>query len=127
MVDKYLLDSNVVSDYLSGKLPTKGLDFIDNIVNNDLVNLSIMSRIELLGYVSPMSNVIKAFVGYATIFDLTEEIVSKTIALRRSRSIKIPDAIIASTAIIYQLTLITHNTSDFKKIQGLKIRDSYDL
>ncbi|MFN3851666.1 MAG: type II toxin-antitoxin system VapC family toxin [Spirosomataceae bacterium] len=127
MVEQYLLDSNVVSDYLSGKLPSKSLDFIDGIINNDRANLSIMSRIELLGYVSPMSNIINAFVGYSNIFDLTEEIVSKTIALRRSRSIKIPDAIIASTAIVNQLTLITHNTSDFKKIQGLKIRDSYDL
>lgn len=127
MVEQYLLDSNVVSDYLSGKLPSKSLDFIDGIINNDRANLSIMSRIELLGYVSPMSNIINAFVGYSNIFDLTEEIVSKTITLRRSRSIKIPDAIITSTAIVNQLTLITHNTSDFKKIQGLKIRDSYDL
>ena len=41
--------------------------------------------------------------------------------------IKTPDAIIASTAIVNGLTLITRNTKDFKNIEGLKIIDPYEL
>ena len=34
--------------------------------------------------------------------------------------IKLPDAIIAATAMVYNLILVTHNVDDFRKIRGLK-------
>jgi len=39
---------------------------------------------------------------------------------------KLPDAIIAATAILYSLTLITRNTADFKDIIGLKIVNPFE-
>jgi toxin FitB len=33
------------------------------------------------------------------------------------------DALIAATAIYYNLTLATHNTQDFERIQPLKVLD----
>ena len=51
---------------------------------------------------------------------LTKEIEKQTILIRKSYKIKLPDAIIAATAMVYNLTLVTHNVDDFKKIQGLK-------
>lgn len=62
---------------------------------------------------------IKKFVYDAEIFWLTEEIVEKTIEIRRLKRIKLPDAIIASTAIMHDLTLLTNNTGDFTQIPGL--------
>ena len=52
---------------------------------------------------------------------LTEEIERQTIFIRKSYKIKLPDAIIAATAMVYNLILVTHNVDDFKNIQGLKI------
>jgi predicted nucleic acid-binding protein len=40
---------------------------------------------------------------------------------------KLPDAIIAATALVYDLTLITRNTSDFKNMEGLKVINPFDL
>jgi predicted nucleic acid-binding protein len=34
---------------------------------------------------------------------------------------KLPDAIIAATALVYDLTLLSRNSSDFSGINGLKI------
>ncbi|WP_198675460.1 PIN domain-containing protein [Pleomorphovibrio marinus] len=34
---------------------------------------------------------------------------------------KLPDEIIAATALTYDLTLLTRNIGDFKKIEGLKV------
>jgi predicted nucleic acid-binding protein len=48
-------------------------------------------------------------------------VIAKTIELRKKYRIKLPDAIIAATAIVHELTLITRNTPDFKSINGLKL------
>jgi predicted nucleic acid-binding protein len=56
---------------------------------------------------------------------LTKEIEKQTILIRKSNNIKLPDAIIAATAMVYNLTLVTHNISDFKKVQGLKILNPF--
>ena len=39
----------------------------------------------------------------------------------------ISDAIIAATALVYNLTLVTHNLSDFRNIANLKLIDLHDL
>ena len=126
MGTRYLIDTNTVSDYLSRNLSPEAMQYLHGIVNST-PQLSIMTRIELLSHLSPKIDVIRNFVGYATVFDLTEDIIIRTIALRRSRRIKIPDAIIASTALEYDLTLITHNTSDFQGIPNLKLLDAHSL
>ena len=86
-----------------------------------------MTRIESLSYLTPQIKTFRSFVNYSTVFDLTEDIIIRTISLRRSRRIKIPDAIIAATALEYDLTLITHNTSDFTGIPNLKLLDAHSL
>ncbi|WP_200837049.1 PIN domain-containing protein [Dyadobacter sp. 3J3] len=58
---------------------------------------------------------------------MSNEIVDKTIDLRKKSRIKLPDAIVAATAIIYNYTLITRNISDFKNIKGLTLINLYDL
>ena len=40
-------------------------------------------------------------------------------------TIKLPDAIIAATALVYDLTLISRNVSDFKNIEGLKVLNPF--
>ena len=46
------------------------------------------------------------------------------IALRRQR-IEIPtvDLMIASVALVFDLTMVTHNTADFERIPGLRLDD----
>ncbi|RDB05016.1 type II toxin-antitoxin system VapC family toxin [Runella aurantiaca] len=107
MGEGFLMDTNVTSDYLSLRLPIKGLDFMDTVVNK-APNMSVISRIELLGYISPLKEKIREFVEVSNIYDLDE-------------------AIIAATALVHDLTLITHNLSDFEGISGLKIIDAHLL
>ena len=58
---------------------------------------------------------------------ITEDIATQTIALRIQHKIKTPDAIIAATALVYDLELITRNVSDFQAVQGLKLVNPHDL
>ncbi|WP_425571141.1 PIN domain-containing protein [Olivibacter ginsenosidimutans] len=56
-----------------------------------------------------------------------QEVKEETIKIRRRYSIKLPDAIIAATAISHKLTLITRNTKDFSAIKGLKSVNPFAL
>jgi len=46
-------------------------------------------------------------------------------AERRNKPISVPDALIAATAMAYDLPLVTHNAKDFVAIDGLKIITEY--
>lgn len=52
---------------------------------------------------------------------IDENIAGYVIELRKSKKIKLPDAVIAATAIAYDMELVTANASDFKNINKLKL------
>lgn len=58
---------------------------------------------------------------------LTSEIVDICVGIRKQQSIKIPDAIIAATALYLKKPLMTKNTMDFKHIAGLNVLDPLKL
>jgi len=52
----------------------------------------------------------------------------RTAEIRKSHLIKLPDAIIiAATALVYKLILITRNIEDYKDIEGLEIINPWKL
>jgi len=61
------------------------------------------------------------------VFELTKEVADICIDLRKKYKTKLPDAIIAATALVSKATLITRNTSDFKNIRGLNVLDPHNL
>jgi predicted nucleic acid-binding protein len=61
------------------------------------------------------------FVASSIIYPLTEAIVLRTIAICKQGKIKLPDAIIAATALTADCTLVTRNEKDFKNIAGLRM------
>lgn len=126
MGQQYIIDSNVVIDYLGNKLPPNGTAFINKL----MPVISIISRIEILGWYRASSEQIaklSPFINNAFIYPLDEPIILKTILLRQQFKIKTPDAIIASTALVYTLSLLSHNNKDFKGIPGLTVIDPYTL
>lgn len=125
MGKNYLIDTNVIIDFANNKLPKQCISFLANIIDND-PKISIINKIELLGFSNKTKPII-LFVKTATVFELDDSIVKKTIELRKKNKIKLPDAIIAATVIIQKLTLITHNLNDFKNIKNLKVVDSHLL
>jgi len=63
----------------------------------------------------------------ALVIELSDDIVSKTIDLRIQYKLKTPDAIIAATALTYNMILLTRNINDFGKVQGLTIINPFEL
>ncbi|MDO8966491.1 type II toxin-antitoxin system VapC family toxin [Algoriphagus sp.] len=124
----YLIDSNIISDYFSENLTQDFLDFLDPIFEKSPC-LSIISQIELLSWKADptIESLIQEFISDSRVFELSQEIISTCIAIRRNYSIKTPDAIIAATAIVEDLVLITKNIRDFSKIKGLRILNTSDF
>ena len=123
MGQKYLIDTNVILDFMGGKLPAKTEDFLSEIID-DRINLSAINKIELLGF-SKVEQALVDLVSFAEIYHIDDEIINKTIELRKKYKVKLPDAIIAATAIVNDFTLISHNFKDFQKITELNFINSY--
>ncbi|HEX8462541.1 MAG TPA: type II toxin-antitoxin system VapC family toxin [Segetibacter sp.] len=126
MEQQYLMDTNVVIDYLGNKLPPGGSLFIDNL----FPVISVISRIEILGWFGSTPtqlNRLNTFINNAFSFGLTENIILKTISIRQEYKIKTPDAIIAATAIVYNHILLSHNSKDFRVINGLVVLDPHQM
>ncbi len=87
--------------------------------------VSFVTYIEFLGY-KEASELTEQFISLANVIAIDKDIIEKCIFLRRALSIKLPDAIIAATAISHNLTLITRNIHDFKDIDNLKLLNPWD-
>lgn len=120
------MDSNAVIDYLSGVLPGPRMDFLNEIVN-DVPRVSVITQIEVLGYNAPSAahELLTGFMYDAEIIQLSEAIVNQTIEIRKKYKIKLPDAIIAATALNNGFILISRNLNDFKNIVGLTVIDPH--
>jgi len=111
-----LLDTNIII-YLS-----KGLIDIDKVINNEneIYSISIITYMEVLGYTfedEEEKNFIKEFLNYLEIIDVDMKIANKVIELKEKYKIKLPDAIICATALVYKADLIT-NDKYLQKIFG---------
>ena len=123
-----LIDTNIAIYLLNGSLNENALRFIEPIIN-DSYSLSVIAKIELLGFTfsdAGKFSETQSFIDDGVLITLTDEIVTKTIELRQTFKIKLPDAIIAATAMVFDLTLVSRNDKDFKSITGLKYLNPFE-
>lgn len=127
-MEQYLIDSNVVSDYLSASLSAAGIDFLDSVIDAG-PNLSVISQIELLCWNTDKATTekVKNFIADSVILDISPDVVAHCVALRKGKKMKTPDAIIAASALANGFVLITNNEKDFANIKGLKIVNPHKL
>jgi len=129
MGQRYLADSNVIIDYTAGLLPASSGDFLEDIFNEEFL-ISVIVKIEVLGFdhVFNKLEAMERFLNSGTDLPLDETITNECILLRRRhKKLKLPDAIIAATAKVHGLILLTNNAKDFANIKSLKILNPYDL
>lgn len=115
-----MIDTNIAIYYLNNELPELVADELDK----EMLSMSVITRMELLSWRNSGTEdlfIIETFIKNVNVVNLTEPIILKSIEVRKSNFIKLPDAIIAATSLVEDYTLVTRNASDFKNIEGIKI------
>jgi predicted nucleic acid-binding protein len=117
-----LLDTNVLIAQGNGEFTL----FFEGLTTQRIV-ISVINRIELLAgsrLTEPQRSALVSLLDEFQEVGLTDEVVSMTIELLQSRQVKrLPDAIIAATALVTDSTLVTRNTIDFQRVTGLTLVD----
>ena len=127
-MEQYLIDTNVICDYLSNAIPADGQKFMDAVVNA-IPNISVITQIELLCWNTNeiTKQNIRNFITECNIYAISNEVIEHCVIIRKLKKIKTPDAIIAATALCNNFTILSRNISDFKNIKGLKHSNPWEL
>ena len=114
-----LIDSNMI---IYAALPEN--DRLLELIRLKAPFASEVSRIEVLGYPEIDSDELKFFEDFfasTAVLPIGEDVVNKAIRLRQIRRIRLGDSLIAATALVHKLQLITNNIKDFKWIPNLSL------
>ncbi|MEY5049859.1 MAG: hypothetical protein RLZZ175_3218 [Bacteroidota bacterium] len=115
--NKLLIDTNIALYLLSGN------NTLAELLNDNTIYISFITQLELLGFrnISEEEKLrIKVFLNECIVLDLSEEIKENTITLKQKYTIKLPDAIIAATSIVFDLNFISAD-KNFSKIEELSL------
>ncbi len=124
MGQKYLIDTCAVIKYLNESLPPEAITFMDDLVDDDS-KVSFITQIELLVWNPPIPDDIKIreeFLAGSEIHYINDEIIKETIKIKKTTNIKLPDAVIAATAINNDYILLSTNDNDFNKVIPMGLR-----
>jgi predicted nucleic acid-binding protein len=122
MAERFLIDTSAIIKYLNGIFPAPGNSFLDKVLNEES-SISFITEIELQVWNPSNPEDIKiyhSFVEQSNILGIDQDIIRETIKIRKSKKVKLPDALIAATAIIHDRTLVADNDKDFKRVPKLK-------
>jgi|AntRauTorckE6833_2_1112554.scaffolds.fasta_scaffold42361_1 predicted nucleic acid-binding protein len=98
----YLVDTNIAIYYFALLLEQESESSLEDILRNKYF-ISVINRIELLGNknIEPKEqDALDSFINNAVVINLDEEIILKTIEIRKKYATKLPDAIIAATCLL---------------------------
>ena len=118
-----LLDTNIVIHACQ-----PGGDLLAPWTDHPNAAIASVTRIEALGFAgisSEEETAIRDFVNSSPTYALDDEVIERAIKLRQQKKMKLGDAIIAATALEYDIPLVTRNESDFKHIAGLDLRNPF--
>lgn len=124
---RYLLDTNILIYYLADAIPPDRIDEVEAMLRSSF-HISIIAKIEFLGWKKHTpEGYAKAeeFIRSAEVFPLIDTIADSAIHLRRTYGIKLPDAVIAATAIVHDCVLVTRNESDFTGVCTLEVYNPF--
>ncbi len=118
---KVLIDTNIAIGYVGNRLDINLMNKLDRIFDGTY-HLSVINKIEILGYPNLSLEEEKVFnllINNAILHPIDNVIIEKTIEIKKNYRIKLPDALIAATCLVYQLEIFTLNLKDFKNITDL--------
>lgn len=119
-----LLDSNVIIYSAVAEHPG-----VRDFIKREAPVASAISYVEALGFhrlKNPERADLETFFENAQLLPVDERVIKRASLLRQQRRMSLGDAIIAATALVHDLTLVTRNVDDFRWIAGLRLLNPFD-
>jgi predicted nucleic acid-binding protein len=120
-----LIDTNIILDALGGKMTPN----VEQKVNLVKPFVSVITYIEALGWhkvTTEELQIIQSFMDNAIILQLDEPVIEEAVRIKQQKRIWLGDAIIAATAMVHNMVLVTRNTNDFKSIENLTLFNPWE-
>ena len=114
--DRIVVDTSLIINLFNG------IEEVQELITDRNLFVSIISEIEVLSFpniTAKDSELLKSFLSECYIVDIEPAIKEITIEIRSKFKVKLPDAVIAATAIYFDLPLFTMDKG-FKKITDLQ-------
>jgi predicted nucleic acid-binding protein len=108
----YLVDTNIIIYYLEGE--QAAVSFLRT--HRGKLAISSITWMETLSYPfsSEEEQIVRAFLQELRLIEISSPVMELSVEIRRTKKMKLPDAIIAASAIHHDLILVTRNIKDFK-------------
>lgn len=119
-----LLDTNILIYHLKAVLPPELKASLALAVSTQRAHVSVITRMEMLawrGHNELSLNQTHGLLQLTKELPLVEPVVQEAIRLRKQFGLKLPDAVIAATAVVHLCTLVTGNGADFEQVSGLNL------
>ena len=118
-----LIDSNILIN-AAEKMP-----ILKVYLNKQNLYVSEISKLEVLGFPDLKQKdrlYFEALFLKLNIIPIDSDVIEEALKLKKQRKIGVCDALIAATALLYNLELFTFNVKDFEKIEGLNVSNNYN-
>jgi predicted nucleic acid-binding protein len=119
-----LFDSSAVILYFNDALSAESFAMMKQAIDDETGAISVVTRAEVLAWPSHTAQSLQeATVGMAGFAQLSVDVAvaDEAARIRRQTNLKLPDALIAATAILHGLPVVTANARDFERVEQLKV------
>ena len=108
----YLIDTNIIIYYLEGE--QAAISFLRT--HRGRLAISSITWMETLSYpfTADEEQVVRTFLQEFRLIEISSPVMELSVEIRRKKKMKLPDAIIAASAVHHDLILVTRNIKDFK-------------
>ena len=119
-----LFDSSALILYFNDALSIESIAVIRQAIENSTGAISVVTRAEVLAWPSHTAQSIDAAILGMASFEhlgIDTSVADEAARIRRECNLKLPDALIAASALLLNLPVVTANPRDFERVPQLSV------